>query len=127
VKRSRAVPLLVLGSIASLPGCAPDHPIDLQQKRYLTLEECQRDWGNDQPCAPGNRNDSGGRSYYYGPRYYWDSENNRPVTVDPNGQTHPLANTAVGGEHASSGEVMHVGSISRGGFGSLGHGFSAGE
>ena len=137
MKRSSAVPLFVLGTMVCLPGCGQDRSAELRQNRYLTREDCQHDWGDDQDCTPapgngGNGSGNGGRGlgggayYYYGPRYYWDPERERPVTVAPDGQTRVAEHAAIGRTSPALGESLHLGSITRGGFGGFGRGFSLG-
>jgi uncharacterized protein YgiB involved in biofilm formation len=137
VKRSKAVPLFVLGSVAVLPGCNAGHPVDLQQNRYQTLEDCEHDWGDPGQCSPapgsgaagggsGGAIGGGGRgTAYIGPRYYWDPDTRRPVTIAPNGESRPAPNAHLAAGRSSLGETLHLGSISRGGFGSIGFRFSA--
>ncbi len=134
MKRSPSVPLLVLGSLAVLEGCSPGNTVELKQNRYASLEDCRKDWGDDTQCAPENGNrpggngsgGSGGGHFYYGPRYYWDPQTNGPVTVSPSGETRPASGFRGSSESAMSGESVHAGSISRGGFGSIGRGLSMG-
>jgi len=126
VKRSRKVALLVLGSLASLTACDSGREFGLQQRRYASLEECEKDWGDSAPCTNGSSSALGGTYGYFGPRYYWDPGIGRPVIVSPSGDTQIARSTRITSESAFSGEVAHVGTVSRGGFGGFGRGFSIG-
>ena len=125
--------------MASLPGCTPERPIDLQQNRYLSREDCRHDWGDDENCPAvlqplagsgsgngGSGGGGGGVYYYFGPRYYWDNERDRPVKIGADGEARLVEKAGIGRAGSGLGESLHVGSITRGGFGGFGHGFSMG-
>lgn len=86
MKKSKAVPLLLLGSTALLTGCTPDyadeqHQQQVQETRqdaYATMEECDRDWDDDE-CER-----SGG--VYFGPRYFYSHGNRMPYVIDRKGR-----------------------------------------
>lgn len=164
MKRSRKVPLLVIGTL-TLAGC--DNPNsasfmtdtvqqEVKQEFYTSLEDCQRDWGNDprdcSPTAPpasataltsspgGGGSGGGGTtivstgggarpvSYYSGPRYYWDRDIGRPVALAPSGETRVLTNSYVsrGATSVARVSTSTVTSVARGGFGASAHGISTG-
>ena len=131
MKRSVKVPLLVLGSIAALQGCSPRAEYESKQQRYASREECLQDWNDEQSCNQEifvdehNRIHTGG--YYYGPRYYWDRDINKPVEIRSDGTTRTLNYTRIDPIKGSpTGTTMYKGTVSRGGFGSFAHGFSGG-
>ncbi len=119
MRRSAHVQLVLLGTAASLTGC--DTPISLQQQSYASQQECRRDWGDSSDC-----NSSHGGAYY-GPRYYWDPERNRPVVVEGDGLERVAVNSRVSAAGSLEGATHAAGSISRGGFGGFGRGFGGGE
>lgn len=51
MKRSLSVPLIFLGTLGALTGCGDEPPanteVPVKQDFYASLEECQRDWGNE--------------------------------------------------------------------------------
>jgi uncharacterized protein YgiB involved in biofilm formation len=87
MKKSTAVPLLLLGSTALLAGCTPDYPEPQQlqetrQDAYATLQECDRDWDDDE-CER-----SGG--VYLGPRYFYSHGSRIPYVIDRKGRTRAM-------------------------------------
>ncbi len=106
----------------------------LKQDSYASKEDCVRDWGSQQNCkedtgsgahsSGGGGSGGGGNSVekrYYGPRYYWDRSAGHPVVVTDTGQHVPMPAAHQGGRPGShSIGTMHVGSVSRGGFGHFG-------
>jgi hypothetical protein len=124
MKKSRQVPLLVIGTVSLLAGCSrfADDPMELTQNAYASREDCRREWGNDdRNCQP-----SGHGGGYVGPRYYWDRTTGYPYAVDSNGQTRVLSNSTLSrGTPAGATNITRT-SVSRGGFGSTAHGFSMG-
>lgn len=135
MKRSKQVPLLVLGIITTVSGCVPtDAPSAVEsQNYYATVEDCQKDWGEQDMCKPAPAGHSSGAAYL-GPRYYWDHAAGRPMVVGSAGARAVTSGAASHGapahakgvatttvSHAASGR-----SFSRGGFGSSVHGFSGG-
>jgi hypothetical protein len=56
MKRSKQVPLILLGALTSLTGCSrSDVPATAQQGCYTTMQDCGDDWGDTALCklAPG--------------------------------------------------------------------------
>lgn len=130
MKRSVKVPLLVLGSIVALQGCSPRAEYELKQQKYASKEECLQDWNDEESCSQDifvddhNNIHTGG---YYGPRYYWDRDLNRPVEMRYDGTTRTLDNARISPIIGSSvGTNISKGTVSRGGFGSYSRGFSGG-
>lgn len=117
MKRSKRVPLVVLGSLLSVAGCGDGQ--DLTQQRYYSKENCVKDWGEEQRCTSS----SGG---YYGPRYYWDRDLGRPMIVNGDGSVSAATNARIGSGGSSLGANLQAGKIARGGFGGFSRGFSAG-
>jgi hypothetical protein len=126
MKRSTQVQLVLLGSAIGLYGCEQT-PQTVRQHQYASLEDCKRDWGDPRECSQGGYGGSGGGGYYLGPRYYWDSNNNRPRSIQSDGSEHEITTGRVATTGISGGEAHVVGSVSRGGFGGFGHGFGGGE
>ena len=84
MKKSKAVPLLLLGSTALLAGCSPNQqPQETRRDAYSTAAACDRDWVDD-VC------ERSGSGHYLGPRYYYSHDNGTPYVVDRNGQTRPM-------------------------------------
>ena len=126
MKKSKAVPLLLLGSTALLAGCmrndAEQEVQETRQDAYSTREACDRDWERN-ACSS-----SGG--FYVGPRYFYSHGNSTPYIIDPDGRTRAVPShygaysshsTGAAGVLASAPgritTVTHASSISRGGFG----------
>ena len=139
MKRSRAVPLIFLGTLTLLGGCGrePEETADVTQHIYTSREDCLNDWGRDErDCRPAGS----GSHVYLGPRYYWHHGGGYPVAVDPDGSTRPLRNTFMSRPGATShatgitSSTISVGGargggaghVSRGGFGGFARGFSGG-
>lgn len=92
MKKSKAVPLLLLGSTTLLAGCSPDRSSQLRnqetrQDQYATIEACDRDWIDD-VCE--HRSSVGGSSVYVGPRYFYSHDNGTPYVIDRNGRTRTM-------------------------------------
>lgn len=132
-KRSVSVPLIILGSLA-LSSCGGQPDNDVQQQVYNSRAECEQDWNDGQSCTdnengdpPNDRNPHyiyGPR--WYGPRYYWDHNMQRPVQLYQDGRTRVINNSRI---HAGSGYSRNsavLGKTNRGGFGSTARGFSGG-
>jgi hypothetical protein len=64
--------------------------------------------------------------YYFGPRYYWDSNSGRPIAVAADGSTRSIGNARITSAGSLEGITSRAGSFARGGFGSSAHGFSGG-
>ncbi len=151
MKRSKHMALWVLGSATVLAGCTGGVTGDgsavvkqeLQQDFYTTKEDCEKDWGTEsEDCAPtaglaasNGANLTNGTDtsstlapmyHYAGPRYYWNRAIGHPIAVSANGVSRVVSHGAMSTGSASSGKSMPAGSITRGGFGSTAHGFSAG-
>ena len=135
MKKSKAVPLLLLGSTVLLAGCMRNdgEPIlETRQDAYRSREACGRDWADD-ACAH-----SGGA--YIGPRYFYSHGSNTPYIIDPDGRTRAVPShygaynshrtDAAGVPASSPGRATtvthHASSISRGGFGGGRSGSSGG-
>lgn len=152
MKRSRRVPLVLIGTLVGLSGCGQDEEqVPVGRQAYQSLDDCTRDWGDSRYCSPDGAGQqvasgaqassvaaagttaSGGTSHgssgvYLGPRYYWDRDIGKPVAIDNEGNWRPVNNTRITGTNGSSsarafGAGVHA---SRGGFGSSAHGFSGG-
>ena len=143
MKRSRAVPLILLGTLSLLTACGQGEKTELKQQNYASREDCLNDWGRDErDCRPA-RSGIG----YVGPRYFWHHGGGHPVAVDADGSTRPLPNSylsrpgttsratgittttsRISGRYTSGGARMGGGggTISRGGFGGTSRGFSGG-
>lgn len=127
MKKSKAVPLLLLGSTALLAGCKPNQqPQETRQDAYATIEACDRDWVDDE-CVH-----SGG-GVYLGPRYFYSHDNHTPYVIDRNGRTRPMPSHygAYNGYGAGTAGTPAVSPsrttiVSRGGFGSGRSSFSSG-
>jgi uncharacterized protein YgiB involved in biofilm formation len=124
MKRSTYVQLILLGSAMGLYACDAVRQ-DLKQQRYTSLDECRHDWGDPADCRQSFAA-AGQPGYYYGPRYYWDPNLARPVAVNPDGTTRGINNAHITSAGSESGVTTHVGTFSRGGFGSSAHGFGVG-
>jgi hypothetical protein len=97
----------------------------LEQQRYASQDDCEKDWGDTNLCrrVPPSTSNTG---YYFGPRYYWDRTADRPMVVDGDG-TLRLAHAArIARTGSALGETHSAGSFARGGFGAIGHAFGAG-
>jgi hypothetical protein len=125
MKRSAYVRLVLLGSAIGLYGC--DSPTEtLEQQRYASLDDCEKDWGDANLCRNAPSPSSWRSGYYVGPRYYWDRDTHRPMVVNGDG-TVRVANAAhIARTGSSLGETHAAGSFARGGFGATGHAFGAG-
>ena len=132
MKRSRAVSLVVLGTIG-LAGCGPsefDKTVDVKQHSYQSKEDCQKDWGNDErECKLEHR--PGGGFFYMGPHYFYNHAGGYPMAVNPDGTTRQLSNSSRMGSApdvpptnvagTTSSKITRSGgatSAARGGFGS---------
>lgn len=88
MKKSKAVPLLLLGSTALLGGCTSDYDDQQQQVQetrqdaYATMEECDRDWDDDECERSG--------SVYLGPRYFYSHGSGIPYLIDRKGRTRAM-------------------------------------
>ena len=150
MKRSKQVPLILLGALTSLAGCSrSDLPATAQQGCYATLQDCRDDWGDTGLCtkapaapgAPGVQNaatpcaatatrptsTSHGAAFFIGPRYYWDRSAGRPMVVEDGKVS--LAKSGAASRGAPVHETStHTVAVSRGGFGAhaSGHGSGGG-
>lgn len=152
MKRSRAVPLILLGTLSLLTSCGRgdgSETAELRQQVYATREDCLNDWGRDErDCQPVQ---TGARTRYVGPRYFWYHTGGYPVAVDHDGSQRPLPHAAGGRPGARSAAIGTMTStarvssryragglqtggariggarhVSRGGFGGMARGFSGG-
>lgn len=129
-RSARHLPLMLAttAAVASLSACSDESSkVTTVRDQYKNLEECKEDWGSTDPCqpepAPPNSqltshtgNTSGGQIYtgrYLGPSYIEGQRDLAQRNVNPR-----LSNHAIGHNITRS--------ISRGGFGSSGRGFSGG-
>ena len=143
MRKSRKVPLLLLGSLSLLVGCGQEKQTEIRQHTYASKEDCLNDWGRDErDCRP----EQSGRRYV-GPRYYWHHSGGYPVAINTDGSTRPLPASSlragspskatgthtmlghVGGATSVGKTTSHAGGaghVSRGGFGGTAHGISGG-
>lgn len=130
LKRSNCVPLVLLGTIATLSACdGQQNAQQLQQEFYTTIEDCQQDWGADpKNCTSASSGSASGHAGggYYGPRYYWDRSIGHPVAVSPSGETRVVRNSFVSRGAPSVAKSRSTISVSRGGFGGSAHASSSG-
>lgn len=127
MKRSRCVPLVMLGLASALGGCSED--VAVSQDRYTTQADCAKDWGSEQNCRQqgSGSGGGGGTSGYNGPRYYWDRSKGQPVAVLDSGEHRPMPNAHPAGSPLShSAGAVPAGTVSRGGFGHFGFGSHGG-
>lgn len=120
MKQSTLVQLVLLGSAATAYGAFSDSRIALSQHSYNSTEACREDWSDEPACSQ-----SGPDGRVYGPRYYWDTGRNRPVIVDRDGTERPGTGARFVSESGAHG-TTHAAGFTRGGFGSIGHGFGRG-
>lgn len=120
MKQSTLVQLVLLGSAATAYGAFSDSRIALSQHSYNSTEACREDWSDEPACSQ-----SGPDGRVYGPRYYWDTGRNRPVIVDRDGTARPGTGARFVSESGAHG-TTHAAGFTRGGFGSIGHGFGRG-
>jgi hypothetical protein len=85
MKKSKTVPLLLLGSTALLASCTPDQqPVqEMRQDAYASIEACDRDWVDD-VC------ERSGGGVYVGPRYFYSHDNHTPYVIDRHGHTRAM-------------------------------------
>lgn len=132
-KKSVSVPLIILGTL-SLSACDPQPLNDVQQQVYNSREECERDWNDGQSCTdnPNGEPTNDHNPYYvygprwYGPRYYWDHDLQRPVQLRQDGTTRVINNSRINSSSGYSSNSTTIGKIERGGFGYTARGFSGG-
>jgi hypothetical protein len=125
MKRSASVGLVLLGSAVGGLYYFSGAPQELQQQRYASLDACRHDWGDPPDCTRSTA-PVGQTGYYYGPRYYWDSNSGRPIAVTADGSTRSISNAHISSAGSLEGMTSRAGSFARGGFGSSAHGFSGG-
>ena len=127
MKQSGVVQLVLLGSAVGLYAYSShSSQYSVRQQRYASREACIADWGDPDDC-PNQPVTGFGQPYYPGPRYYWNSQSNRPMVVNGDGSEHVATAARFSPGASSVGLGRVVGSVSRGGFGSSGHGFGGGE
>jgi hypothetical protein len=90
MKRSRVIPLVLLGTLVTLAGCGPSpQNVNVRQNAYNSKEDCKKDWGDDdRDCTPRS-----GNSGYYGPRYIYNHGAGVPMAIGQDGSSRPLANS----------------------------------
>lgn len=132
MKKSRVVTLAVLGT-AFMAGCTYDpaeilqnehRDAELKQDNYSSKEDCEKDWGNTPDDCKPKTSGAG----YTGPHYFWSHYNGRPYVVEPGGNLRAAPNSYLSNgvaSKANSSSTIRAG-VSRSGFGSSAHGFSAG-
>lgn len=107
--RSAILPTVALTALATVAlSRLGDETRPARQNSYASREDCERDY-DARACRP-----SGSGGGYYGPRYYGSTRtanDEGPGRTALNGRS-----TAASSSHA----------VSRGGFGSTGHGYSGG-
>jgi len=129
LKGSTYVPLIILGSVVGIANFGHRNDLEVKQQAYASRDTCEIDWVDLDNCSQNNGSSGGGyggSGRYLGPRYYWDRDLGKPVEVLADGNTRVLSNTRITGPKSAMGETIHIGSYSRGGFGTFGHGFSMG-
>lgn len=140
MKRSRSIPLVVIGTLSLVAGCeqAPEEPpMQLTQEFYSSRDDCEKDWGPEpENCTPTEQlanfddsqmNDRSRTSYRFaGPRYYWDRSIGHPIAVLPTGQTRVITGSHFARGTPSTAKSASVSHVSRGGFGSSAHASSSG-
>lgn len=115
MKRSASVTLMFL----SLLGCDDNVA---SRDVYRTREECVRDWGDAQQCEEASHH---GQGYYYGPHYH--SHGGNTVFLHDGSPYYRPSNNAVQSVRPSQQSSSSYSSgVTRGGFGSTGHGMSSG-
>ncbi len=121
MRRSRCVPLVMLGLASALGGCSEE--VEVSQDQYASLTDCVKDWGSEQHCKPAPQQGNSGGTFvsYRGPRYYWDRTTGNPVAVLESGVHQQMP-----GAHPNGSAFSHsigklgAGTVSRGGFGHFG-------
>ena len=122
MKRSKFVPLILIGCSAALVGCGGGQDAAVTQRNYNSLQDCKRDW-DEKDCSTTNvYGHSGGG--YYGPRYYWDRDVQQPMAVNNDGSRTPIANSRMASEFVGGGRATTTGYVRTGGFGATAHGIS---
>lgn len=126
MKKSKCVPLLLIGSMIALTGCEPEQNTELKQQSYNSLDDCKKDWAEEH-CTSNTSSGTGVRGGgYYGPRYYWDRSVGKPIAVSSNGSETEITNSHLTSEYGGTGRSFSAGTVRSGGFGSMAHGFSGG-
>lgn len=147
-RASRRITLVLIGSAAALAACAPDAPPTYQRDHYLSLQDCEADWGRPEACEPASGNalaanggggsasggTGGGGGYYFrGPIYSTGYRNDAQTAWREMARAdgRPVASLApsdrsVARSGPASRPVASGSSTSRGGFGSSARSFSSG-
>lgn len=149
------MPLIFIGTLGAMYYflSSSDEDVQVRQDSYLSLQDCQADWGSDDPerCRADdsldNSSSHGGGSashsfytsqanndvrstHYSGPRYFWQRTDTGgyPMEIRPDGTTRQITGAKVSNGQPSHafGSKFSSGSVSRGGFGSSAGHFSAG-
>ena len=103
MKRSQAVPLVMIGTVIAVTGCGPSVETSVVQRSYTSLADCKKDWDENQ-CSPQTYTSGSGYSGgYYGPRYYWDRDAGKPMAVATDGTVTEISNAHVRSEYGFSG------------------------
>src|SRR4051812_18651070 len=112
LKKSEYVPLLILGSIIAFKTWEPPRNNELKQQSYNSLDDCKKDWEeNNCSSTPYGGTSGAGGGYYYGPRYYWDRSIGRPISVASDGTKTEITNSRVTNEYGTVGKTSTIGSI----------------
>jgi uncharacterized protein YgiB involved in biofilm formation len=123
MKRSKAVPLVLIGTLGfvALTGCEKQE--EIKQNQYRSMDDCRRDWGDDSRNCTA-RTSNGAVMTYVGPRYFYDRNAGMPMVIEPNGATRPISGTYLSRGVPSTaintvvtGRATSGGSVARGGFG----------
>ncbi len=136
MKRSKQVPLLILGSLSLLTGCEESgiNRERINQNSYATIDDCRKDWGQQENCEPVRHQGGSGINplmmSYLGPRYHWDRSAQRPMVIDGDSIRPARSGLASVGAPAtarsSTSQSVSIAPAPRGGFGSTARGFSGG-
>lgn len=118
---------MILGGLG-VGVCTRSTDVDVHQQVYSSQEECERDWGDSKSCKQdsGSSGAHGAGGRWYGPRYYWNRDLQKPVQLNADGSTRTIENSRITEESGHRANSMSVGRVSRGGFGSSAHGGSGG-
>lgn len=122
---SHQLPLVLVSgaTLLSLSACGGDKQV--AKDRYTNLDDCKQDWGDTSQCkeeqtSGSSGTNSGGSHFvrsYYGPSYNMGERDAAQQRLGLRPSSTGFSNRAVG---------RTVTSVSRGGFGSSGRGFSGG-
>ena len=127
MKQSGVVQLVLLGSVFGLYAYhSRAARQEVRQQHYASREDCISDWGDPDDC-PAQSQGTAGQPYFLGPRYYWNAQRGSPMVLNTDGSEHVATAARISPGSSSAGLGKVVANVSRGGFGSSGHGFGGGE